>query len=162
MRPAPAPVGEFHRHPAWWLATWFGAGALPVAPGTWGSLAALPFAWAIATVFEPWALAVAAAALFPLGCWASAVYMRRTGAADPGPVVVDEVVGQWLTLAMVPAGWLPYAIGFLLFRAADIVKPWPASWADRSLHGGLGVMLDDAIAAVYAGTGLYLLMWWIG
>ena len=162
MTPTESPADGLRRHPAWWLATWFGAGSLPVAPGTWGSLAALPFAWAIASVFEPWALAVAAAALFPVGCWASAIYMRRTGKADPGPVVIDEVVGQWLTLAVAPAGWLPYAIGFLLFRVADVLKPWPASWADRGVHGGLGVMLDDVFAAVYAGAGLYLLMWWIG
>jgi phosphatidylglycerophosphatase A len=153
-----APLGLPFGHPAVLLATWFGAGLLPGAPGTWGSLAALPFAWLIAGYFGATGLLVAAAAAFLVGCWAAGVVSRAGGVQDPGAVVIDEVAGQWLVLAATPPHLVAYAIGFLLFRVADIVKPFPANWADRSVHGGLGVMLDDAFAAVYAGLALLLLM----
>ena len=139
------------------LATWFGAGLLPWAPGTWGSLAALPFAWAIERQAGQAGLAVAAAAVFALGCWAAGRYERRAGRRDPGAIVIDEVAGQWLTLAAVPASVWSYAAGFALFRAADILKPWPARLAERRLPGGLAVMADDAAAAAYAGAALWAL-----
>ena len=165
-RPEPPP-GLRVWHPAWLIATWLGAGLFPKAPGTWGSLTALPFAWMIAWAFGPIGLLAAATALFPLGWWAGGVYSKRSGEKDPGPVVVDEVAGQWLTLAAIPASeGLPdpvaFAIGFALFRVADITKPWPANWADRRLEGGLGIMLDDVVAAVYAGAILYILTRWVG
>lgn len=142
---------------AFLLATWFGAGLLPKAPGTWGSLAAVP----IAALLYLWGgnLAVATAALvaFLAGIWASAVYVRETGTEDPGAVVIDEVAGQWLVLAAVPFDPLLYGAGFVLFRLFDIAKPWPVSWADRHVKGGLGVMLDDMLAGVYGGVALYLL-----
>lgn len=142
-------------HPAFWIATWFGSGLIPWVPGTWGSLAALPFGLLIFWAGGPWALVGAAVALFPLGVWASTVYSRAKGFNDPGEVVVDEVVAQWLVLAPIcpdPGLWL---LGFLLFRVFDIVKVWPASLADRRLAGGLGIMLDDILAAAYAGLLLY-------
>ena len=151
------PQGLEFRHPAFLLATWFGVGLLPKAPGTWGSLAALPFAWTIHAAFGAAGLAIATVAVFGIGLWASSLYVRRTGIQDPGAVVIDEVAGQWLTL--LPAGTDPilYAAGFVLFRVADIWKPWPVSWADRSLPGGFGVMADDILAAAYAGAALYVL-----
>ena len=137
-------------HPAHLLATWFGCGLLPKAPGTWGSLAALPFAAALVWWGGPWLLLAASIALFAIGIWASERYARAMAAEDPSAVVIDEVVGQWL--ALVPAAgvfWL-YLPGFLAFRLFDIVKPWPVSWADRELGGGLGIMLDDVLAGLYA------------
>lgn len=86
--------------------------------------------------------------------------MRLSNSHDPGPVVIDEVAGQWLTLALVPPDWLYYVLGFALFRLADIFKPWPASWADKKVDGGLGVMLDDVLAAVYSGGTLFALYHW--
>lgn len=143
-------------HPVSLLATWFGSGLLPKAPGTWGSLAALPFAWAIHHLAGPAGLALAAGAVFVLGVWAGGAYAARDGRADPGPVVIDEVAGQWLTLLPVAPDPLLYTAGFVLFRVADIAKPWPVSWADRRIGGGLGIMLDDVLAAVYAGAALFL------
>jgi phosphatidylglycerophosphatase A len=147
-------------HPASLVATWFGSGLLPWAPGTWGSLAALPCAWAIAAVAGAAGLVAAAAAVTALGWWASAVVARASRTKDPGAIVVDEVAGQWLTLglagAAAPLDPLAYAAGFALFRLFDIVKPWPASWADRRLPGGLGVMADDLVAALYAAALLVL------
>jgi phosphatidylglycerophosphatase A len=147
---APAAKPMTLRDPAMLIATGFGAGLLPRAPGTWGSLAALPFACVIAWGTGAPGLLAAAVLLFPIGCWAAAVAARRFGSDDPGCIVVDEVVGQWLTLAAAPFDPLAYAIGFVLFRCFDVFKPWPVSWADRRIGGGFGIMLDDVLAAVYA------------
>lgn len=139
------------------LATWFGSGYLPRLPGTWGSLAALPVAWPIHHYWGSIGLAAAALVVFAAGIWAANVYMLRSdGAHDPGPIVVDEVAGQWLTLlAAGGPDLLLYAAGFMLFRIFDILKPWPCSLVDRKVVGGFGVMLDDVLAAVYAGAALY-------
>lgn len=149
-------------HPAWWLATWFGSGLLPWVPGTWGSLAALPFAALLAWAGGPWLLLAAAVALFPLGVWASHLYSLAKGRGDPGDVVVDEVVAQWLVLVPFCLDPTLYLLGFLLFRVFDVVKPWPASLVDRRLGGGIGIMLDDIFAALYAAPLLYALALLIG
>jgi phosphatidylglycerophosphatase A len=132
------------------VATGFGAGLLPVAPGSWGSLAALPLAWAIANSWGVVGLAIAAAIAFFGGWWAAATVARVSAAPDPRAVVIDEVAAQWLVLLAAPPAPLPYALAFLLFRIFDIWKPWPARWIDRHLKSGLGIMLDDVVAAVYA------------
>ncbi len=142
-------------HPASLLATWFGSGLLPKAPGTWGSLAALPCAIVIAALAGPWGLLAAVLAVTAAGLWAADIYAARSGADDPGEVVIDEVAGQWL--ALVPAAldpWL-YAVAFLAFRFFDIVKVWPANWLDRNIKGAWGIMLDDLAAGVYAGALTY-------
>ncbi len=148
-------------HPAFWLSTWFGSGCLPRAPGTWGSAAALPFAWLISRWGGSVLLLVASGLCFLVGCWAASVYVQRTGKNDPGEVVIDEVAGQWLVLAAVPADPILYVIGFALFRLLDIWKPWPASWADRHLKGGFGVMADDILAAGYGAAALAILSLWL-
>lgn len=148
-------------HPAFLAATWFGCGLLPRAPGTWGSLAAVPLAWMLAVWGGSWLVAGASMACFGVGWWASAVYVRRTGIDDPKEVVVDEVMGQWLVLAATPPEPALYALGFLVFRVFDIWKPFPASWADRHVEGGLGVMADDGIAALYGALAMALVgLWW--
>lgn len=134
------------RHPAHILATWFGAGLFPKTPGTAGSLAALPFAYAINFYLGVIGLGVAIAIVVVVGIWAAHCYSKRTNSNDAGAIVIDEVAGQWLTLLLVPPDILFYAIGFVLFRIADIVKPWPISWIDQRVKGGLGVMLDDLLA----------------
>ncbi|HEV2548884.1 MAG TPA: phosphatidylglycerophosphatase A [Stellaceae bacterium] len=136
-------------HPAALIARWFGVGLLPSAPGTWGSVAALPCAWAIAYFIAKPALIVAAVALFFLGWWAAERVAAASGIADDSTIVVDEVVGQWLAISAAPLNPAAYVLGFTLFRVFDIWKPWPVSWAER-LPGGLGVMADDALAGLYA------------
>jgi phosphatidylglycerophosphatase A len=145
-------------HPAVLLATWFGAGLLPVTPGTWGSLAALPFAWVIQSRWGDVGLVVGALLVFALGCWVSGIVARASGVKDAGAIVIDEVAAQWLVLLAAPVDPFAYALAFLLFRVADILKPWPASWADRHVGGGFGVMLDDVFAAIYAGGVLSAIM----
>lgn len=138
------------------VVTWGGVGLSPVAPGTAGSLAALPFAFGIAWFGAPWMLVPAAAVVFLIGWWASEHYCRRARAKDPGLIVIDEVAAQWLTLAVAPPEAVPYLVGFVLFRIFDMLKPWPVSWADRRIGGGFGVMIDDIAAAGYSTALLWL------
>lgn len=144
-----------NRSPAFVLATWFGSGLLPKAPGTWGSLAALPFAWVLQVYLGNSTLIAATVAIFIIGVWASDVTASRLDSQDPGQIVIDEVCGQWMVLCLVPPEPLYYFLGFILFRFADIKKPWPVSWADQHIKGGLGIMVDDVLAGVYAGAALY-------
>lgn len=143
-------------HPARVIASWFGAGHLPIAPGTWGSLAALPFAWGIAYALGPVGLLVASLVALGLGIWATDIVLRSGSAKDPGHVVIDEVVGQWI--AVIPAApgdpW-PWIAGFFLFRLFDIVKPWPASHFDRKVGGAMGVVMDDVFAGIYTAIAIW-------
>lgn len=152
-RSAPPPSSWFD--PALLVCTWFGSGRLRPAPGTWGSIAALPFAWVIAWFWSPFALIPAAALIFLIGWFCSNRVLKHCRTRDPSWIVIDEVAGQWLTLAVAPIDAFHWILGFMLFRAFDIVKPWPVSWADRQVGGGLGVMLDDVIAGLYAALVLF-------
>jgi phosphatidylglycerophosphatase A len=125
-------------------------GFLPIAPGSWASLAALPVAWAMVRIWGVLGLAAAAGIAFAVGWWAAAIVAKAGGGKDPGEIVIDEVAGQWLVLVPTPPDPLAYSLAFLLFRIFDIWKPWPVRWADRNVKGGLGIMLDDLLAAGYA------------
>jgi len=137
------------------IATGFGTGLSPFAPGTCGSLAALPFAWGVRSHLATVGIAAATVIVFIIGWWAAAVVAKASGVEDPGAIVVDEIAAQCLVLVPAPLDPLAYALGFVLFRIFDIWKPWPARWADREVKGGLGIMLDDLLAAIYA----VLLLW---
>jgi phosphatidylglycerophosphatase A len=146
------PVKIQTRKPVWWwIATWFGSGLSPVASGTAGSLAALPFAYVIQVTLGNAALFAASIIIFLIGWWAAAQFVRKMPGKsdDPGEIVVDEVAGQWLLLSVLFPTWQSYLVGFFLFRFFDIMKPWPVSVADRKLKGGFGVMFDDMLAALY-------------
>lgn len=139
------------------LATWFGSGYAPKAPGTVGSITALPFAWLIAEYSGFTGLIIATVVVTMVGIWAANAYMAVAGEKDPGPVVIDEVAGMWLTLLPISAtlSWQGVLLAFILFRLFDILKPWPISWVDISVPGGLGVMLDDILAGIAAAACLY-------
>ena len=141
--------------PAMMIATVCGIGLLPKAPGTWGSLAALPLAWLLHGLGGPVAVALAMAVIFFIGWWASSALARRGGDHDPGYIVIDEVAGQLAVLAVIPADALLYAMAFVLFRLFDITKPAFIGWADRRVEGGLGVMLDDMLAGACGALVLY-------
>jgi phosphatidylglycerophosphatase A len=145
-------------HPAALLATGFGAGFLPRSPGSWASLLALPIAWTIVRLSGVTGLAVATGLAFSLGWWAAATVAKSSDTKDPAAIVIDEVAGQWLVLVPAPLDPLAYALAFLLFRIFDIWKPWPVRWADREAKGGLGIMLDDLLAAIYAVVLLWCLL----
>lgn len=137
-------------HPVTLLATWFWSGLSRFAPGTCGSLAALPFAVGLVWLTGPWGLLVAAVLVFFLGLWVSERYAEASDQKDPGAVVIDEVAAQWLALVPVALDLRLYLFAFLAFRVFDIFKPWPAGWCDRNLKGGLGIMADDVFAGLYA------------
>lgn len=147
-------------HPARLIATGCGIGYLPIAPGTWASLASLPLAWLIVLNYGQMGLAIAALISLLGGIWASNTTENLTGEKDPSSVVIDEVAGQWITLIAVAPDLMLYGAGFVLFRIFDIFKPWPVSWAE-GLPGGFGVMMDDVLAGIYAGIGVYLLSIWL-
>jgi phosphatidylglycerophosphatase A len=135
------------------VATVFGVGRFPFAPGTAASILALPVAWLIATAGGSWGrvwLLMAAIFVNALGCWACELYAHETQVKDPSECVIDEVAGQWIVCAFAPSTSLyAYAVAFLLFRMFDILKPWPISAAER-LPGGLGIMADDFVAGLMA------------
>lgn len=145
--PAPGPKRPLM---AMVLATWFGLGRIPFAPGTMGSFGALPFAWFFLAQGGWPVLIVAAVIVSIIGIWATALVIKDMAVKDPSFIVIDEVAGQWI--ALLPAGLDPvlFAVGFLAFRLFDIWKPWPVRWADRAVKGAWGVMLDDIIAGGYA------------
>jgi phosphatidylglycerophosphatase A len=136
-------------HPAHFFALGFGVGALPVAPGTFGTLVALPLWWLLGKLTEPLAMGAVLLAFFALGVWACAVTGRHLGVADHGAMVWDEVVAFLLVLALVPDAWPWQLAAFVLFRAFDIVKPAPIRALERRFKGGFGVMFDDLLAAGY-------------
>lgn len=133
--------------PAFFIAWGAGSGLAPRAPGTFGTLAALPLHLLLAGL-PPAAHLTAIVLLFGLGTWACGEVSRRLGAHDPGGVVIDEIVAFLLVLWMVPPTPAAWGAAFVLFRLFDIAKPWPIGWLDRRVRGGLGVMLDDLAAAI--------------
>ena len=140
------------KHPAGWIACGFGCGLSPWAPGTLGSAIALLPWLALRGLAWPYYLVIVALA-FVLGVWVSNVSIARLRIDDPGAIVWDEFVGQWIALlpiVVAPRAWPWSVLGFVLFRLFDIWKPWPVSWADRRVKGGFGVMLDDVLAGLYA------------
>jgi phosphatidylglycerophosphatase A len=139
------------------LATAAYAGYFPVAPGTVGSAVGLLVYAFVAWSGSPAVEAALIVGLFAAGVWAATTAERYFGGIDPGPIVLDEVVGMLITLAFIPVGVSGAIAGFLLFRIFDVIKPFPARRLEK-LHGGLGVMADDAMAAVYAHVSLRLLM----
>jgi phosphatidylglycerophosphatase A len=139
------------------LATWFGAGYSPFAPGTAGSLAAIVIAFLVRGWFEPWHFAIWAAVLAIPAVWAAGVTAQIVGRKDPGIVVVDEVIGQWITIAGAPVlNWKTALAAFALFRLFDIWKPPPVRQLE-ALPGGIGINADDAMAGIYGALVLYVL-----
>ena len=147
-------------HPVPLLARWFGAGCSPVAPGTAGSLAALPFAYLIQVFGGNLALFGASIVVFLVGWVISDEYLKRFGGSDPKEVVIDEVAGMWLLLSVFEPGIIAYLSAFFIFRAFDIYKPWPVSWADQKVKGGLGIMLDDMLAAAIPAVVIFGIQRW--
>jgi phosphatidylglycerophosphatase A len=142
------------------FASWFGAGLMPVAPGTFGTLAALPLVLILSHMGELYE-GLALLFLVPSAVWSSSLSERCLGRNDPREVVVDEVAGFLLTFFLLPLSWLTLCLGFVLFRFFDIAKPFPIRWFEKNFRGGTGVVLDDLMAGIYANLGLRLLMLWI-
>jgi len=146
------------RNPLHWLAVGFGSGLSPWAPGTLGTLAAVPF-YLLVMHWPLWAYLL----LLLVGCLAGIAICqsatRAIGVEDHGGIVWDEFMGFGITMIAAPEGWPWIVAGFLLFRLFDILKPWPIGWLDRRVKGGLGIMLDDMLAGLFALTCMQLLAW---
>ncbi len=136
-------------NPWYFLALGFGSGLAPKAPGTFGTLAALPV-YLVLSQFSPVVYLSSVLLAFVFGVWLCEHVANDMKVKDPGCIVWDEFVGLWITLFLLPVGWYWIVIGFGLFRFFDIVKPWPVSWADKSLTGGMGIMVDDVLAGFYS------------
>lgn len=135
-------------------------GFFPVAPGTAGSLAALALFAFIRWIGVPAAELAAIVAVFAVGVWAAHGTEIALARKDPGVVVIDEVLGMLITLALLPLSLAGIALGFLFFRALDVIKPYPAAQLEH-LHGGLGIMADDAVAGLYAHLALRACVWMV-
>lgn len=149
MTPRPT-LSFLFRHPAHFVALGFGAGMAPRAPGTWGTCVAIPIALLLQKYADDTGFIAATVLLFALGAWASQVTGRHLGVPDHGAIVIDEIAAFLLVLFFTGTDWPRMAVAFLLFRAFDIVKPPPIRQLDAMMKNGLGVMLDDLLAAGYA------------
>jgi len=144
----PIPQG-FLGNPIHLLAIGFGAGCVPKMPGTVGTLVGILFY--LPMVYLSWPVYIGVTiVLFLLGVWLCEVTANHLGVHDHGGIVWDEIVGFLITMTAVPPDWRFVLLGFVLFRLFDIWKPWPINWLDRKVSGGLGIMLDDLVAGIYA------------
>ena len=157
------------RVPAWrvftdpycFLGFGFGTGLAPMAPGTFGTLAAIPLYIALSGLSVPIYSAIVAG-LFLIGILICQRCEDRLDVSDHPGIVWDEIVGYLITLTAIPFSWQAAGLGFVLFRIFDILKPWPIKRLDRTIPGGFGIMLDDAVAGLFAAVGLHLLRPFIG
>lgn len=140
------------------LALGGGAGLSPWAPGTAGTLAAVPV-YGLLLLLPGWLYGVVVLAAVVAGLWICDRAARDFGVHDHPAIVWDEIAGFLVTMAVAPAGWPWVVAGFALFRLFDVVKPWPIGWLDRRVTGGLGIMADDVLAGVYAAVCLAALVW---
>lgn len=146
------------------IATFFGVGHLPYGPGTWGTLAAVPFAMLLNQAGPFYAMGITLL-LFPLAVWAADVYEQDKGGHDHKEIVIDEVIGFFITMTWLPITWQAYVAGFCLFRVLDIFKPFPIGYLDRKIQSGFGVVADDVAAGIIANVILqvvYTKTSWLG
>ena len=151
-------AGQVFRDPVHILAFGFGTGLAPVAPGTVGSLLGVALAWLTLDLGIA-AQGAIVTIMTAAGIWICGESAKRLGIHDHGGIVWDEIVGMYLLLIVTPFGLLPWILAFALFRAFDIVKPWPIRDLDHRIKGGAGIMLDDLVAALYAALTLVFLGW---
>jgi len=135
--------------PVHFLAFGFGSGLAPIAPGTFGTLAAIPLFLLMQTLTLSVYLSVTAIVCI-IGIWICGKSSEKLGVHDHSGIVWDEFAGYFITMIAAPSGWLWIVIGFALFRLFDIWKPWPISVLDKQVHGGLGIMVDDILAGFFA------------
>lgn len=148
-------------NPIYFVACGFGFGAAPYAPGTFGTLIAIPFYFLLRHL-DPMSYLVVTVIGFALGVWLCDVTAKAFNTHDHPAIVWDEIIGYWFTMWLAPHLWYWWVAGFILFRIFDAWKPWPIKTADRYIHGGFGIMFDDFLAAIYAWLILQLLIRYFG
>ena len=144
------------RSPVLLLAFGFGSGLSPKAPGTMGTVAAIPL-WYLLVQLPPQTYVLVVAICAIIGIFICGSSADKLGVHDHGGIVWDEFVGFWVTMAFLPVSYVSVLVGFILFRLFDIFKPWPISWLDKNVGGGLGIMIDDVLAGLAAG-GVFVLL----
>lgn len=137
------------KNPIHFLAIGFGSGLMPKAPGTFGTLAAIPV-YLLLVQFDIWLYILATCIITVAGVFICDYTSKALGVHDHSGIVIDEVAGFLITMIAVPFQWQWILVGFVLFRLFDIVKPWPISWLDKRVQGGFGIMIDDVLAGVFA------------
>jgi len=140
------------------LAFGFGSGLSPKAPGTMGTLAAIPLYLLMSSLPLGWYVAVLIAT-FGIGVYLCDKTSKDLGVHDHPGIVWDEFVGYWITMLAAPAGWLWIVVGFLWFRLFDVLKPWPINWLDAKVEGGFGIMIDDVLAGFMALACVHISYW---
>ena len=141
------------------LALGFGSGLAPKAPGTAGTLVAIPLYWMMRSL-DLQVYAIIVAVVFVLGVGLCAYAAKQLGVHDHPAIVIDEIAGFLIAMIAVPFDWGMVVAGFILFRLFDALKPWPISWFDKNLHGGFGIMFDDVLAAIATAALLHAWLFW--
>ena len=148
---------SYLKNPLHFIALGFGSGLMPKAPGTFGTLVAIPL-FLFLNQFELWVYIIATALISIIGIFFCTYTSKALGVHDHSGIVIDEIAGYLITMIAVPTEWLWILIGFILFRIFDILKPWPISWIDKNIHGGFGIMFDDVVAGLLALACLHFIM----
>ena len=154
-----SPCKGIMRDPVHWLAFGFGSGCSSFAPGTFGTLAAIPV-FLLLNETPLWSYLLITLLMFLVGIWLCDVTTKKLGVHDHSGIVWDEIVGYLVTMIAAPQGWLWVVIGFVLFRFFDILKPWPISVADKRISGGFGIMIDDVLAGIAAFVVLHIIAYY--
>ncbi len=145
------------QHPKFWFTFGFGTGLLPFAPGTWGTLPGIPI-YFLLQFLSPVSYFSVVLFLTIIGFWFCDIGCKALGVYDHKAIVWDEIVGYLFTMFMVPLSWKWIVVGFVLFRIFDILKPWPISWLEKHFKSGIGVMLDDVAAGIFAFICMYIIL----
>jgi len=151
---------SYLKNPLHCIAVGFGSGLMPKAPGTFGTLAAIPLYFLISHL-DLWLYLLITLIVTVVGIYICDYTSKALGVHDHSGIVVDEIAGYFITMIAVPFDWIWVIVGFLLFRFFDILKPWPISWLDKNLHGGLGIMLDDVLAGIFALICLHSIIYFV-
>ena len=146
------------KYPSFFISTGFGIGLAPIAPGTFGSILGIVFFLLITPLYlSTFWMVIVLVAIFIISQISISLTLKRIDETDPQEVVIDEILGMMMTLTVIPLDPKWFLAAFVIFRVADIIKPWPASYIDKNMKGGLGVMLDDVIAGIYTAIIMYFL-----
>ena len=138
------------KNPLHFLSLGFGSGLIKPAPGTWGTLAALPIWWFLLADLQCLTYVLLVLVSFGVGVFLCGYTAKALGVHDHGSIVWDEFVGVWIALAFLPKTMMSLLLGFVFFRLFDIIKPFPIKWLDKHVHGGFGIMIDDVLAGIFA------------
>jgi len=149
--------GSVWRNPLHFIAFGFGAGALPVMPGTFGTLVGVGIYWLLQMFLAPWVYFFVVLACVMLSMWICEKVSSDIAVQDHQGMCLDEIVGFLVTMLFVPFSWMAVILGFVLFRVFDIVKPWPINMIDEKVHGGVGMVLDDVVAGIFSCALLHII-----